>query len=159
ARWWMEQNFLLFERLGYWAATISDAGPVELAAEMLRDLSHTSFWLEHRSAEAARFWCGRWNSLPSATRRAREKHILKGPALDWMALAETKIDKQRAADRARYRELVRIMTAGGILSSRSRTTMEKLRGRLENPPLQVSVVEGLRQEMWSGPGRQGDTSL
>ena len=159
ARSWIEQDFMLFQRLGYWAATISDAGPVEIAAAMLRDLSQTSFWLEHRSAEAARFWCGRWNSLPRATRRGIEQHILKGPALGWMALAQTKADKRRAANWARYRELVRITTAGGVLSGRLRAEMAKLRGRLENPPSQVSVVEGLRQEMWSGWGRHGDTSL
>jgi hypothetical protein len=83
----------------------------------------------------------------------------KGPALDWMALAETKADKRRAGDRARYRELVRITTAGGAPSSRARATMVKLKGRLENLPSRVSVVEGLRQAMWSGWGRQGDTSL
>jgi hypothetical protein len=159
ARSWMEQDFLLFQRLGYWAATISDAGPVEIAAETLRDLSHTSFWLGHRSAEAARFWCGRWNLLPRATRGTIEQHVLKGPALDWMALAETKTNKRRAANWSRYRELMRITTAGGILSSRARAAMAKLQGRLQNPPSRVSVVEGLRQEMWSGWGRQGDTSL
>jgi NAD-dependent SIR2 family protein deacetylase len=160
ARSWMEQDFLLFQRLGYWAATVSDEGPIEIAAQKLRDLSHACFWLErHRSAEAARFWCRRWNSLPLATRRTVERHILKGPALDWMALAETKTDKRRAADRARYRELVRITTAGGVLSGPSHAATEKLRGRLENPPSQVSVVEGLRQEMWSGWGRPGDTTL
>jgi hypothetical protein len=159
ARSWMEQDFLLFQRLGYWAATISDDGPVEIAAEVLGDLSHTSFWLEHRPAEAARFWCGRWNSLPRATRRKIEQHILKGPALEWMALAETKTDKRNAANWARYRELVRITTAGGVLSSRAQAAIEKLKGRRENLPSRVSVVEGLRQEMWSGWGRQGDTPL
>jgi hypothetical protein len=75
----MDQDFLLFQRLGYWAATISDDGPVEIATEMLADLSHTSFWLEHCSAEAARFWCGRWNSLPRATRYTVDEHTLKVP--------------------------------------------------------------------------------
>jgi NAD-dependent SIR2 family protein deacetylase len=159
ARSWMDQDFLLFHRLGYWAATISDAGPVEIAAKMLGDLTYTSFWLGHRSAEAARFWCGRWNSLPQSTRRTIEQHISKGPALDWMALAETKADKRRAANWARYRELVRITTAGGTLSRRAHAAMTKLRGRLENLPSRVSVVEGLRQEIWSGWGRHGDMSL
>src|SRR5262249_26786113 len=64
-----------------------------------------------------------------------------------------------AANWVRYRELVRISTAGGTLSSRAYAAMLKLRKRLENPPSQVSVVEGVRQEMWSGWGRHGDTSL
>src|SRR5260370_23348958 len=101
ARSWMEQDFLLFQRLGYWAATISDVAPVEVAAKMLGDLSRTSFWGEHRSAESARFWCRRWNSLPRGTRPTIGQHILQGPAF---ALAETTTNKRRAANWARYRE-------------------------------------------------------
>src|SRR5262249_10587325 len=120
------------------------------------DLSHTSFWAEPPSPEAARFWCGRWDSLPRATRQTIERHILQGPDLDWM---EPKADKRRAANWARYRELVRITTAGGALSTRARAELAKLSEELGKPPSQVSVVEGLRQEMWTGWGRQGDMSL
>jgi hypothetical protein len=158
ARSWMEQDFLLFQRLGYWAAAVSDDGPVEVAAEALGELSHTSFWQEHRFAEAARFWCGRWNSLPPRTRRAIEKHILMGPPgnLFW---PEEKSDQRRRANFMRYRELVRITTSGGVLSHRASTVLARLTEGLENPPAEISVVEGLRQEMWSGSGRPGDASL
>jgi hypothetical protein len=154
----MAQDFRLFHRLGYWAAAISDHGPVETASKALGELSRTSFWLEHRSAEAARFWCGRWNSLPLVTRRTIEKHILMGPP-DKLLWPEEKSDKRRRADFIRYRELARIITAGGHLSHRARTVLARLTECLKNPPAQISVVEGLRQEMWSGSGHLGDPAL
>ena len=155
---WMAQEFRLFHRLGYWAAAISDDGPVEIASEALGELSHTSFWLDHRSAEAARFWCGRWNSLPRVTRRTIEKHILMGPP-DKLLWPEEQSDKRRRANFTRYRELARITTAGGSLSYRARTVLARLTECLENPPAQISVVEGLRQEMWFGGGHQGNPEL
>jgi hypothetical protein len=84
---------------------------------------------------------------------------LKGPASKWIWLAETKDDKRRVADSIRHRELVRITTAGGDLSARARSALARFAERLTNPPSQVSVVEDLRQESWSGWGLSGDTSL
>jgi hypothetical protein len=158
ARSWMEQDFLLFQRLGYWAAAVSDVGPIEAAAEVLGEISDTSFWLKYRSAEAARFWCRRWNSLPRKTRCTIEAHILTGPPgnLLW---PEVKREKRLRANFMRYRELARITTAGGDLSYRARRALAKLTKQLKNPPAQISVVEGLRREMWSGSGRPGDVSL
>jgi hypothetical protein len=54
---------------------------------------------------------------------------------------------------------LRITTAGGNLSARSRAMLDRLTAQLANPPSQISVVEGLRHESWSGWGRPGDTSL
>jgi NAD-dependent SIR2 family protein deacetylase len=156
ARSWIDEEAKLFRRLGYWAATISEHGPIDRAAELLAKVSRETFWIEERSAEGARFWCGRWNSLPPKTRRTLEANILRGPQGEWMWLAE---DKRRATDFARHRELARIATAGGRLSARAQRAFTRLAARLENPPVQVSVVEGLRQRSWSGWGRRGDISL
>lgn len=156
ARAWIDQDRLLFRRLGYWAATISDHGPLDQAAQVLEELPSASFWLEDHTAEAARFWCRHWNTLPAATRRAVERNILKGPVLDlrWPAR-----DRRRVTDSAQHRELARIATAGGRLSARAQKAFERLTAKLANPPAQVSVVEGLRHDTWSGSGRPGDASL
>lgn len=45
ARTWMEHEALLFRRLGYWAATISEHGPMVEAATVLAGLTAETFWL------------------------------------------------------------------------------------------------------------------
>ncbi len=159
ARGWIDQDFALFQRLGYWAASVSDTGPATIAGETLAGLSVDAFWLEHRTAEATRFWCRRWNELPTNVRRAIENDILKGPKSEWMWLAETKKDKRLYADRRRYDELIRIKTAGGVLSRRAESALVRLAAKIDNPPSQISAVERLRHTSWSGWGYGGDTSL
>jgi len=158
ARGWIEQDFLLFRRLGFWSAALSQHGPMERAAELLSGLSREDFWLENRTAEAARFWCARWNELPSRTRRVMEGNILKGPKFEWLWLAEPK-HKRRVADSMRQRELARIATAGGKLSTRAQAALTRLTSNLEHAATRVSVVDGLQQESWSGWGRIGDASV
>ena len=155
---WIEQDFVLFRRLGFWAAAASPHGPIARAAELLSGLSRDDFWLENRTAEAARFWCARWNKLPFKTRRVMEGNILKGPKFEWLWLAEPK-HKRRVADSMRRRELARIATAGGKLSTRAQAALTRLTSNLEHAAARVSVVDGLQQESWSGSGRMGDASL
>ena len=87
-----------------------------------------------------------------------EGNILKGPKFEWLWLAEPK-HKRRVADSMRQRELARIATAGGKLSTRAQAALTRLTSNLEHAATRVSVVDGLQQESWSGWGRMGDASV
>jgi hypothetical protein len=158
AKAWMESDLALFRRLGYWAATISDSGPLIEASAALSRLTAETFWLRELSPESASFWCKHWALLSSAARKVIETSILDGPKADWFWFASTADDKAKAADRSRHRELMRITTAGGKLSAKGKKRLADLQSRYERLPTRVGVLEGLYHVSWGGSGPSGDVS-
>ena len=158
AKSWLKSEIKLFNRLGFFAAFIDDAGPVDEAIEILSNIDAQGFWYDHLEPEMAQFRCKKWNDFSPKLRYKIEKIIRAGPVPSWYGL-ENDGDHQDFIDYRRFQELGRISTSGGKLTIQSQKLLGTLTKRLGRTSSRVAMVEGLVHQFWSGSGYTGDPTV
>jgi len=156
ARTWIGHEALLLRRLGYWAATVVDDGLVADGDRYLHQLNRATFWRRELTAEAARFWCRRWNRLAEKTRSKLEHVMRQGPQLNWIWSGTTGDQRHEIVASMAHRELRRVATAGGRLSRVSRRHMRQLEEQYPRFGKKVPLYSGLYSVSWSSYGPTGD---
>jgi hypothetical protein len=152
ARAWIGHQALLVRRLGYWAASELDQGLITEADAYLRTLDRKTFWRRELTAEAARFWCKRWNKLNSNTRSRLERIMCEGPELKWFWSSTSDEDRRQIAERMALRELRRVQSARGRLFDSSKQRIRELARRQPSISKRVPLYSGLYSVSWSSSG-------
>lgn len=159
ARDWAEREEPIFRRLAAWAAVLHTGEAFELIERHLAAITSSRYWFDDQKPEIVRFYCRRWSDLRPSTRRAIERAIIGGPPREFIA-AFTKRGHRRSA-RSDYiaRELLRIITAGGNLSSHAAARLASLRAALPHLPSEMPVFARLVSLSWSGSGYSANVSV
>lgn len=149
---WAHRDALIFKRLAAWAATEGDRPATDLVERYLRDTNRSRYWQSNNSPELVRFYCKHWNRLSKQTRAAIENAILAGmrPSI----IRQIARPGHRAYARALYttRELARIRTAGGRLSSEAMRRLGNFYRDFPDLPRDMPIFAHLYNPSWSGSG-------
>jgi hypothetical protein len=149
---WMGTPFLLLTRLHLYALSFAEVFSPDVSARYINSLEDGAFWVSDAQVEIMKLITSRWAEFGDDDRLVLEKRIragvpreiLRGDAFDnehWISVHDSSI----------FRRLKRIASVGGILSSESLSTINRISSR--NPKWVASPGDRDDFNVWHQSGR------
>jgi hypothetical protein len=158
---WTKTPFLLLTRLHLYALASREVFSAHEAVQVVRSLDDGSFWAGGTQVEVMRLLTSRWAEFGDDDRRALEMRICKGVPRE-MFPADRFDDERWESfyDGEVFKRLMRIHSAGGVLSADSVATLDLISQR--HPQWVASPGDRDDFHIWHGEvvsGPSGDSEL